>query len=416
MLEVAEFRGLLTAASLSTLGDQVTRIAVAVLVYERTGSTFLSAATMACSYLVWLALGPFLSSLADRWPRRTLMVWCDLVRVGLIGCLVVPGLPIALIFLLLCLGSLLEPPFDSARSAITPDVVPEGAFRTANALLSTSRQGCTAAGFLLGGVLCAALSPEGALAVDAATFAVSAVLLRLSLREHLPTSRPTGSLKRETLEGFHMVLGSRQLRTLLGYATLSTLALVGAEGLAVPIADSLGGGGPTAGLLTATLPLGFMIGTGLVLRIPEHRRDAQLAPLTALVCLPLLLSPVVESTAVLAILWTLAGVASASQIISNASYVLATPPHARGRTFGVALTVMLGAQGIALLVLGWLGEIVDPRTAVALTAAAVLVLLVPLRMSDRTPAGGKPGQGSTNGQAGPHLAQAIEQNVRVAQG
>lgn len=248
VLGIPEFRALLAAASLSTLGDQVTRIAVAVLVFERTGSSFLSAATMACSYLVWLVLGPLLSSLADRWPRRALMVWCDAIRVVLISCLVIPHLPIPLIFVLLCASSLLEPPFDSARSAITPEVVPETSFRTATALLSTSRQGCTAAGFLLGGLLCAVLSPEGALAVDAVTFAVSAALLALRLAEHHPVSAPAGNIGRETLDGFRLVLGSPKLRSLLGYATLSTLALVGAEGLAVPTAEELGGGGPTAGL------------------------------------------------------------------------------------------------------------------------------------------------------------------------
>jgi MFS family permease len=413
VLGIPEFRSLLTAASLSTLGDQVTRIAVALLVYERTGSSFLSAATMACSYLVWLALGPFLSSLADRWPRRALMVWCDAVRVVLIGCLVVPGLPIPLIFLLLCLVSLLEPPFDSARSAITPDIVPEEAFRTANALLTTSRQGCTAAGFLLGGLLCAVLSPEGALAVDAATFAGSAVLLRCRLQEHRPSREPEGGVAHETAAGFQLVLGSPRLRILLGYATLNTLALVGAEGLAVPTADALGGGGPTAGLLIATLPAGFMIGTVFVLRIPEHRRDRLLAPLTALVCAPLLLSPMVDSTATLTVLWTLAGVASASAVISNASFVLATPPHARGRAFGVALTVMLGAQGLAVLVLGWLAEVVDPRTAVSLGSAAVLALVVLLRFSEHRHEVGHmgadhPGIGD--------LAQDHDQIRRVAHG
>lgn len=406
VLGVPEFRALLTASALSTLGDQVTRIAVAVLVFERTGSSFLSAATMACSYLVWLVLGPLLSSLADRWPRRRLMVACDAVRVVLIAALVVPDLPLPTIFLLLCLASLLEPPFDSARSAITPDVVPDGAFRTANTLMGSFRHGSMAAGFLLGGALCAVLSPEGALLVDAATFAVSAVVLQLGLREHQPVVTASGSVVQETVDGFRIVVGSPQLRTLLAYATLGTIALVAPEGLAVPTADALGGGGPTAGLLTATLPGGFLLGTLLLLRIPEERRDGLLGPLTALVCAPLLLSPLTDSTAVIALLWTITGTASASLLIANASYVLATPPEARGRAFGVALTIILGAQGLVLLVVGWLAEVVDPRTAVALTAATVLVLVAPLWARD--------GLRSRDG-AG-HISPDPAEAVEIAQG
>lgn len=203
---------------------------------------------------------------------------------------------------------------------------------------------------------------------------------------------------------------------LLSYATLTTLALVGAEGLAVPTADALGGGGPTAGVLTATLPAGFLIGSVLILRIPEEKRDALLTPLTALVCAPLLLSPVVHSTAVLATLWTLAGIASASQIISNASYVMATPAHARGRAFGVAATVMLGVQGIALLLLGWLAEVVDPRTAVALTAGAVLVLLLPVRLCDGPTGRHIAGRNRAEAARDVDLSQEVERPVRVPQG
>ena len=91
MLRDREFRALLAADGLSVVGDQVARIAVALLVLERSGSAFAASATYACSYLTWLVGGPFLTAVADRYPRRRVMVVCDLLRMALIASLAVPG-------------------------------------------------------------------------------------------------------------------------------------------------------------------------------------------------------------------------------------------------------------------------------------------------------------------------------------
>ncbi len=104
--------------ALSTVGDQIARIAVALLVLERSGSAFAASATYACSYLTWLVGGPFLSSIADRYPRRRVMVVCDLLRMALIACLAVPGTPLWAVFCVLVLVGLLAPPFDAARSSL----------------------------------------------------------------------------------------------------------------------------------------------------------------------------------------------------------------------------------------------------------------------------------------------------------
>ncbi|WP_329101203.1 hypothetical protein OG792_20410 [Micromonospora sp. NBC_01699] len=66
---VREYRYLFGAYLLSLLGDQLTAITVAYLVFTGTGSAALAAA-FASSYLAWLTGGPLLSGLADRLPRR----------------------------------------------------------------------------------------------------------------------------------------------------------------------------------------------------------------------------------------------------------------------------------------------------------------------------------------------------------
>ena len=74
---VREFRALWGAAVLSLVGDQIAIVALTWLVFERTDSPLLSAATYAISFLPWIIGGPLLSGLADRLPRRDVMVACD---------------------------------------------------------------------------------------------------------------------------------------------------------------------------------------------------------------------------------------------------------------------------------------------------------------------------------------------------
>src|SRR5439155_15806356 len=82
---VAEFRALWLAQALSYVGDQLAQVALAVLVYHRTGSALLTAVTYALTYLPPIVGGPVLSGLADVFPRRAVMVVCDVVRAVLVG-------------------------------------------------------------------------------------------------------------------------------------------------------------------------------------------------------------------------------------------------------------------------------------------------------------------------------------------
>ena len=75
-----EFRALWLSVILSSAGDRLALVALAVLVYERTNSPLLAAVAYAAGYLPWVIGGLFLSDLADRYPRRTVMVACDAVR------------------------------------------------------------------------------------------------------------------------------------------------------------------------------------------------------------------------------------------------------------------------------------------------------------------------------------------------
>jgi hypothetical protein len=75
-----EFRALWLSYVLSAGGDRVALVALTLLVYDRSKSPLLAAITFAAGFVPYLFGGMFLSGLADRLPRRSVMVTCDLVR------------------------------------------------------------------------------------------------------------------------------------------------------------------------------------------------------------------------------------------------------------------------------------------------------------------------------------------------
>ena len=386
VLAVREFRALFTAELVSATGDQVARIAIALLVFGRTGSSFAASATYACSFLTWLIGGPILSATADRYPRKQVMLLCDAGRGLLVLGLLIPHLPLVAIFAMLLLLGVLAPPFESARSATVPDVLGEDEYVVANALQNTGFTMAQVIGFLCGGALVSLFGVNGALLLDAVSFAVGGFLVLTGVQSRPIPAAAAGreGLIASTRDGFALVLGQPKLRWLLGVACLSFTILIPTEGLAVPIAAKLGYGAVGAGLLTAAAPAGYVIGAALVARLRSARRRSLMLPMLVLSAAPLLLSPVIDDLRLLILLWLVAGIGGAVQVVANAEYVLATPAAFRARGFGLAATMIMAIQGGLLLLTGAASEVWDSRQVIAgVAAACLLVVLGWIRLAPR---------------------------------
>src|SRR4051795_8800578 len=105
VFSVREFRPLFGTFLLSTAGDELARLALTVLVYQRTSSSLLSALTFAIGHLPWLLGGPFLSAFADRLPRHRVLISADVVRCLLLVGMAIPGTPLLVLIALLFLVS-----------------------------------------------------------------------------------------------------------------------------------------------------------------------------------------------------------------------------------------------------------------------------------------------------------------------
>jgi MFS family permease len=376
---VAEFRALYAAFLLSMLGDMLAKVAVTVLVFDRTGSPLLSAAAFALSYVPWGVGGPVLAALADRWPRRRTLVGCDLVRAGLVALLAIPGMPLPVLLALLVLASLLTPPFEAARSALMPEVLRGDRFVVAQSVLVVSSYVVSFGGFVVGGALVSAITARGALLVDAVTFGVSGLLIALYVR-HRPADRSEPrSLLRETADGMRLVFTHRVLRSYLLLVWAVSALVFASEGLAAAYADHLGAGPKAVGLLLAALPLGLAIGGLILSRAAGPIRRIQLAiPLATVATvamLPLMFDPPLP---VVLALYVLSGAGLATAIPLNAMFVRAVAPAYRGRAFGVARSGLEVGQGVAVLAAGAAATLLPVPVVIALFGGVAGTLLVAL--------------------------------------
>jgi MFS family permease len=378
IFRVAEFRGLYAAYLLSLLGDMLAKVAVTFLVFRETGSPLLSAATFGLSYLPWGIGGPFLAALADRWSRRRVLIACDVARAALVALLAIPDMPWPAMLLVLLVASLLTPPFEAARSALMPDVLRGDRFVVATSVLVVSTYIAGVVGFVAGGTLVQFISARGALLVNSATFAVSALLIWVYVTPRPPgPPPPRPSLIRETADGLRLVFGHRVLRSYLLLVWAVSALVSASEGLAAAYAAHLGEGPAAVGLLLAGLPFGMAFG-GLVLTraVPPVRRIRLAIPLATLsttALLPLLLDPPLP---VVLALYVVSGIGLAAAIPLNAMFVRAVAPPYRGRAFGVARSGLEVAQGLAIVVAGAVASVLPVPVVIALFGGVVGTVLV----------------------------------------
>jgi MFS family permease len=371
---VSEFRALWSAQALSCAGDQFAQVAIAFVVYARTGSAFLTAAAYALTYLPPVLGGPALSGLADLFPRQQLMIALDLIRAGLVALMAVRGLPFAGLGLLFFGTVLLGTPFSAARSALLPEVLPGDKYPLGSVIGSHTAQFSQIAGFLAGGSLVAVLGPYRALALDSLSFSLSAGILAYGVRPRpAPPSTGDPSPWEITWDGTATVFGSPVLRTLVLFGWLAGFTVV-PEALAAPYAHALGGGAPTIGVLMAAMPAGTVIGgfvIGRLLRPSDRMRP--MGWLAMLSCAPLIFSLAHPPLPVLILLWVLAGAGGAYQLVAAAAFVTALPAARRVRAFAVAQSGLLASQGLGILTGGAVAQRVGPTRTVAL--AGLLGLL-----------------------------------------
>jgi predicted MFS family arabinose efflux permease len=385
VLRIREFRVLWFADAQSAIGDQIARIALSVLVFQRTDSALLTALAYSLTFVPAMLGGVLLSGLADRLPRRQVMVGCDVIRAVLLGCMAIPREPLWLLCALLVLAVLTEAPFMAAESSLMPVMLDGDHYIVGTGLRTITNQLAQLAGFAGGGLVIAVIGARAGLALDAATFAVSAVLIMAGVKARpAAVTDPAAQhgagqgLLSGLFSGLRLIFGDRRLRTLLGLSWLAGLYVV-PEGVAAPYANDLDHGAVAIGLLLAATPAGTAVGTYLWVRfVPARSRSAWMGPMAAAVGVPLAVCVLHPNLVLSLALWTVAGLFFGYQIQVITEYVRAVPDDQRGQAIGIASSGLLAVQGFGILLGGIVAALWNVNGAVAsagLLGAALAALL-----------------------------------------
>jgi hypothetical protein len=377
-----EYLAVFTSSILSLIGDNMARAAVTALVFGKTGSVAYSAVAFAISYLPWIGIGPMLAAVAERYPYRRVMVICDLARMVLMALIAWPGLNIPTTIGLLFLTALLDPPFDSSRSALLAQVLPGDLYIVGITLQNAVIQSALILGYVSGSLL-GSVNPQLALLINAVTFGVSALAIGLGTRARPAAleSHKRTSVIRETGEGFALVFRTPVLRIIAVVTFLTGFFSILPEGLAAAWASDLAGSGHLRGLYQAVImisnPIGFVFGGIAVGRFAKpSTRIWLIRPFAILV--PLMLAPALfhPSIVPVAALNLLLGFFTAGLMPAmNDLFVQALPNAFRARAFGVMQSGIQLIQGAALVIGGSLADRFSLPTIIGVWGLAGTVVL-----------------------------------------
>ncbi|WP_169454392.1 MFS transporter [Catelliglobosispora koreensis] len=357
---IREYRALFSATVLSWVGDYLAKIAVAALIFHQTQSPVVTAAAFAISYAPWIVIGPVLTAVAERLPRRSVMIFSDFARMVTIALVALPGLPVWAMIGLLFLTALGNPPYEASRSALVATLLTGDRLVVGVSVQASMAQAAQIAGYSAGGVL-AAIDPRMALLINAATFGVSGILIMMFIKRRpaVAAGDERRNILRETGDGFRVVFGTPALRaiTLLVFSLMLVAAVQ--EGMAVVWADSLEPSSQSQHslyqtLITVSHGAGFIVGGLLIGRlVPPAARQRLVRPLALiapLTLIPALLSP---SLPVVCLIGASTGIAVAGVLpTANGMFVQALPSTHRARAFGVVQSGLQVIQGASVLAIG----------------------------------------------------------------
>ena len=353
-----------------SLGTGAGYVAILLLAYEQLGNAWGATAVLLADLAPAMLLGPLLGGLIDRTSRLGCAIAADVIgALAFAGLAFLPHSTTSLVLLALVAGlssALLRP----ATCALLPAIVTREQLTRANGIFGAVREiGQLAGPALAAGVLLVA-TPSTLLAFNAATFAVSALLL----------TRLRGTLNAPAADQDEQTTSTslRAARPL--FVTSAAVMLVaGATNVAelVLARDEFGAGGTGFALLVTAFGCGMFAGS---LTPPRYETSI------ALLAVGLLGTAAAPNLPLAMLAFAIAGIGNGLFIVTVRGRIQTTiPERAHGRAFGVLDSIDSWAFGAAILAGGALAAGLGGRITFAIAGTgALLVLLAVLRPREVT--------------------------------
>jgi MFS family permease len=359
------FRLLWFGQIVSLLGDWFNLIASAALIATLTESGSAIGGLFVVRMLAPFLISPIAGVVADRYNRKTILIVTDILR-GLIvlGFLLVQTADdVWLVYVLSAIQLALSGFFFPARSAILPDITTKQELGAANAVTSTTWSVMLAMGAALGGLAAGAWGVQSAFLIDAATFAVSAVILSRMAYNRPPAlegSRTVAAALRQYVDGLRYLRQNVDILYIALHKAANSLFIVGAfQVVQVALAEQVfiigEGGSVSLGLIYMAMGIGT--GAGPILaRVITGDRDGPLRRAIAISygvsAIGVWLTATLISFPVVLIGTFLRGVGGAiGWVFSTQLLLQLLPDQVRGRVFSTEFALQTLANAIG----AWIG-------------------------------------------------------------
>lgn len=386
------FRRLWLSHVVSTFGDSITALALLLTAQRLTGSTAAVATTAIAIALPQLLFGLVSGVLVDRWDRRRIMVYSDLVRAGLVlGFIAITSADLmwllyVIAFVQATVGTLDNP----ARAAVLPQIVRDSTDESeqgagsnllaANSFFQSSAIVSGVLGTATAGVVAGLTSTMTALfALDAVTYLVSSTLvakLVLDKTVRRKTREAANRIWSELRSGLRLVTSSRSLRTVLVGAGVVMLGLGAVNVLMVPfIVDELAVPETWFGLLEAAQVSSMVLAGLLVAAMGKRLRPGVLLPvgLTGIAVFVAAMSLASNVWHLIGLLFAVGWFVSPTQGAVSAIIQSEVPSVSLGRVSSSLGTVVTTAQVVSMALAGVAAELLGLRTVFVI--AGIITLL-----------------------------------------
>ncbi|HSN42443.1 MAG TPA: MFS transporter [Propionibacteriaceae bacterium] len=376
-LSIPNYRTYFTGFTVSNIGQWMARTAQAwlVLVTLTDGNASALGYLTALTFLPALLLSPLAGMLADRFPKRTIMVTAAVVlgfNAALLATLVLTGnVKLWHVFAIAFVDGIAGAFDMPARQAFVSEVVPLRSLPNAISLNSASFNSARLLGPGIAGVLIAAFDTGIVLALNVFSFValiVSLAMLKSDLLHPAPAAKGRGQLK----EGLRYVKGRPDLLVLLTIAfMMGSFGFNFAISNALMSTETFGKGPGEYGALGSFMGLGAFAASLLAAHRARPRLRYVLGALGGFT-IAMAFSAVAPSFWMFAMLQIPIGLfAVTAMVTSNALVQTSIAPEMRGRVMSLWGAVLLGGTPFVSPVIGWIGDAFGPRWTVVVPAAAI---------------------------------------------
>ncbi|MEV4223702.1 MFS transporter [Nonomuraea sp. NPDC049725] len=379
-LKIRNYRMFAVGGAVSNVGGWLQRTAQDWLILELTGGSASALGTAtALQFLPMLLFGMFGGVLADRYPKRPILITAQSMMAVLalvLGVLTMTGTAqvwhVYVMAFALGLIACVEVP---ARQAFVVEMVGRRDLPNAIALNSSSFNLARVLGPALAGVLIYLLGGTGPIfLINALTFAAVISSLAFMRKSELNLADPVPRAKGQLREGLKYVIRREELlMPILLIAFVSMFSQSFSMSIALMAREVFDAGASSFGLASSMFAVGALGGALLAARRVRLSRKVLFAGAIGFGLFQIATGLAPVYPAYLALLVPTGIALITINTAANASVQLATSPEMRGRVMGIYMLVFTGGAPLGAPLVGWLSDLAGPRAGVMLSGALVLV-------------------------------------------